>query len=302
MNSEKRFVLRLVSDGRNAALDISEQEFRSLQHASAEMDHILDVEEKYDVTIQNYLEFEISALEEATRRLVQPDRTAFESERIRRLLARRLSNILSSARLYFDTLKNYSGTPLLHDAARLRRIQNAQNDEATTSLIFRFVNEIRNYAQHHSLPVHGLIADHSDPHSEQISYSVNPYIDVDDLRNDKKFDTQILDEFEERYGDVIRLKPILRSYIESLGTIQKTFRDHTEAPLQFALQLLHDAKDRFVEAFPSEGTFALGAVRSDADHEWAEIVYLVTYREGYLEQFKSQPIEMRNFSQRLVEY
>jgi hypothetical protein len=302
MNSERRSVLRLVLDGRSAALDISEQEFRSLQHASAELDRVLDVEEKYDLTIQNYLEFEISVLEEAARGLVQPDKTALENERIRRLLARRLSNILSSARLYLDTLKNYSGTPLLHDSARLKRIQNAQNDEAVSSLIFRFVNEVRNHAQHSSLPVHGLIGDHSDPHSEQITYSVNPYIDVDELRNDKKFDTRILDELEQRDGDVIPLKPVLRSYIESLGTIQKKFRDNSDEPLQLALQLLHDARDRFIEAFPSEGTFALGAVRSNADHEWADIVYLVTYKEGYLEHFKSQAIHMRNFSQRLVEY
>lgn len=302
MESESRFVLRLVSDGSSAALEISEQKFRSLQHASAELDHILDVEEKYDVTIQNYLEFEISVLDEATRQLVQSDRTAFENERIRRLLARRLSNILSSAWLYFDTLKNYPGTPLLHDPARLTRIQNAKKEQDANSLIFRFVNEVRNYAQHHSLPVHGMIADHRDPHSEQIAYSVNPYIDVDDLRNDKKFDPGILDEMEQRFSDVIRLKPLLRSYIESLGMIQKSFRDNTDEHLRLALQLLHDAKDRFVEAFPAAGTFTLAAVRSDAGHEWAEIVYLATYHEGYLEQFRSQAIEMRNFSQRRVEY
>jgi hypothetical protein len=73
-------------------------------------------------------------------------------------------------------------------------------------------------------------------------------------------------------------------------------------PLRFALQQLHDARDLFVEAFPSEGTFALGAVRSDIHNEWSEIVHLETYKEGYLEHIKSQAVHMRNFSQRRVEY
>jgi hypothetical protein len=193
MTSESESVLRLVADGHTAALDISEQEFRSIQHASAQLDHVLDVEEKYDVTIQNYLEFEVSALEEAARGMVHLGRTAVENERIRRLLARRVSNVLSSARLYFDTLEHHSRTILLHDPVRFKRIQDARQNENVHSLSFRFVNEIRNHAQHRSLPVHGLIGDHDDPRREQVAYSVKPYIDIDQLREDERFDVKLLD-------------------------------------------------------------------------------------------------------------
>src|SRR5882757_8021809 len=50
--------------------------------------------------------------------LLSPNRVE-EHAQLRRLLARRLSNVLSSARLYLDTLKHHSKRIVANDLARL---------------------------------------------------------------------------------------------------------------------------------------------------------------------------------------
>lgn len=260
----------------------------------------MDVEDKYDVIIQNYLEFEFSILEETTRELLEPSRTAVENQRVRRLFARRLSNVLSSARLYLDTLDHHSKQIVTDDPIGLDRIQKAPSVEYDRSLNYRVIEALRNHAQHSSLPVHGLTVG-TTQNAAGVTYSIDPHLDLDQLRADKKFKAKVLHELEQQDDDIF-LKPAIRSYIESLGAIQQTFRNNTEAPHQRALQRMRKAKAQFVELHPSEGTIALAAVRSSASEDYAEVVYIIGHREAYLEYFKSQAIHMLNFSQRRVEY
>ncbi|MHB8272219.1 hypothetical protein, partial [Bradyrhizobium sp.] len=222
-----KYVLCRIVEGNTARLEITQQEYVSLQTADKQLSHALDVEDKYDVTIQNYLEFETSIIEEAVHDLIRTKRNAVESKRLRQMLARRLSNVLSSARLYVETLKHHSKQILASDSVSLDRIEKTRREQYDKSLDYRLIEALRNYAQHHALPVHGLIMPARQDGRDLRYHSIEPYVDPDLLREDSNFKAQVLKELPED-GDVVNLKPVLRSYIESLGVIQEVFREETE--------------------------------------------------------------------------
>jgi len=302
MTARIEYVLCRVVEGSRTRLEISQQERLSLQKADNQLNHALDVEEKYDVTIQNYLEFETSIIEEAVHDLVRARRSTVESKRSRQLLGRRLSNVLSSARLYVETLKHHSKEILTSDPIAFDRIEEAQREQYDKSLDYRLIEALRNYAQHHALPVHGLIGPASQDDRNLMNHGIVPYVDPDLLREDNNFKAQVLKELPID-GDVVTLKPVLRSYIESLGAIQKVFREQTETSLVAAFRCMLSARQRFVDRFPNEGTFALAAASIDEhDNYIGEISYIDAALKELQEYFGSEMVSMENFRHRRVEY
>jgi hypothetical protein len=295
-----KYILCRTVLGSNASIDIEEGEYLALQNVIDQLDHVLSVEDKFDLTIQNYLEFETTILNETTRELVQATHTAIELQRMRRLFARRLSNVLSSAHLYLGTL-NHHAKGILNDAVNLERIHAAPSAKYDTSLEYRIIEALRNYAQHRALPVHGIAVQRK-KEGELFVFELDPSLNPRQLKEDGKFKAEVLKQLGSTDANV-PLKPVLRSYIEALGAIQKVFRDNTEAALQLALQKLHLAQKRFYDQFPSEGTVGLAALPVDDDHIQAgDPVYIAGPMESYLDYFKSQSISMQNFSRRRVKY
>jgi hypothetical protein len=269
--------------------------------ADSQFEHVLSVEEKYDVTIQNYLEFETSIVHEAVRELIDPGpRERFGQ--LRRLLARRLSNVLSSARLYLETLKYHSKEVLAGDPVRLERIEAAPRAQYDGCPEYRIAEALRNYAQHRALPVHGLIGPATDVvRSNQRDFSVEPYLDPDELRKDGAFKAQVLKELPSD-GKVVRLKPILRAYVDALCQIHAVFRTETRPELELASELLDKARDRFGERYPHEHTHFLGALVEDENGMWGDVVYVDAQLLRLTQYLQSDRPSMENLRYRRIEY
>jgi hypothetical protein len=61
-----------VIDGSDSSVEIEREAYAELLNANSQFEHVLSVEDKYDVTIQNYLKFETSIVQEAVRELIDP--------------------------------------------------------------------------------------------------------------------------------------------------------------------------------------------------------------------------------------
>jgi hypothetical protein len=295
-----RYFLRQVIDGSDSAIEIERETYAELRVADNKFEHVLSVEDKYDVTIQNYLEFETSVVNEAVRELIDPGpRERFD--RLRRLLARRLSNVLSSARLYLDTLKYHSKEVLADSSARLERVQAAPGVQYDACSEYRIAEALRNYAQHRSLPVHGLIGPATDVvRSSQRDFFVEPYLDPDELRKDGYFKAQVLKELPSD-GEVVKLKPILRAYVDALCQIHIVFRTETRAELEVAYELLDKARDRFGERYPLEHTHFLGALVEE-NAVWQDVVYIDVQLLRLAKYLGSDRPSMENLRYRRIEY
>ncbi|MGX4806945.1 hypothetical protein [Bradyrhizobium guangdongense] len=294
-----RYALRQVVDGSDSSVEIEQATYTALFAADSQFEHVLSVEDKYDVTIQNYLEFETSVVQEAVRELIDPGpRERFDQ--LRRLLARRLSNVLSSARLYLDTLKHHSREVLADDPVRLERIEKAPSEQYDSCPEYRIAEALRNYAQHRALPVHGLIGPDV-ARANQRDFFVEPYLDPDELRKDGYFKAQVLRELPND-GAVVKLKPILRAYIDALCQVHDAFRSETRPRLEKAAELLEAARDRFGDQYPFEHTHFLGALIEDEDGSWRDVVYIDAQLLKLVRYLQADRPSMENLRYRRVEY
>lgn len=299
-----KYVLSPVMAGIVRNLEITHDEYLAFKTANAQLAHVLEVEDKFDVTIQNYIEFETSIAQESVRDLVEFKRSKPESHRLRRLLARRLSNILSSARLYVETITHHSKIVVASESGGLAKIHQIIRDQYDTSADYRLVEALRNYAQHHALPVHGLMMPFQQPDKELLEYSIDPFIDPDKLRSDGAFKAQVLNELPDD-GDVVNLKPVLRSYVESLGAIQSVFRTEVESRLIEIFNLFLSAETAYSNGIPDGGpTQFLAAASKDDEGCFGsdEIIYVASSRQEILEYWGNEFSSLRNLRNRSVRY
>src|SRR6266480_7935562 len=85
---------------------ISEERFVEIDRADRGLKEILGVEEKFHVLMENYAEFEEALYKEAFKTVIFS--VSEESNMLaRHLISRRLLNLLSSAKLYLDTLPQH---------------------------------------------------------------------------------------------------------------------------------------------------------------------------------------------------
>lgn len=287
-------------DDNNDFIDIDVSEHNELLLVESHLNHAIGVEDKFDVTVQNYLEFETSILCEAARDLIGTQRGAEEHERLRRLFARRVLNVLSSARLYLDSLAHHAAQILSDDPGRLAKVETARRAQYDSSSEYRLAESLRNYAQHRALAVHGLIGKSTQPETDVFEYCIQPYLDPEELHMDRKFNLRVLEELLPS-GRVVELKPVMRGYIEGLGRIHAVFRAETRSQLEAGVRTLYLAEKKFRSAFPMAPLAFLGALREE-NGIWDDVVYIhVTLKklQSYLEM---EMPRMEQFRLRRVRY
>src|SRR5206468_3281318 len=144
--------------------------------------HRTDVEENYDCVIENYLELEEYILSEALRSVVaRPRSDNISWQEPRHNTARKLSNFLSSARLYIGTIETHAREIFADDSVR-QQIKADIAHQFDTSSDYRIMDALRNYAQHSALPVHGYtIGMQRTPDLEYVDHNFEPSIKVASL-------------------------------------------------------------------------------------------------------------------------
>src|SRR5215469_9319560 len=80
-------------------LHITEDEFAEIKHASESLSEVLLLEEKYDIVLENMLEFEVEMLKSTEKYLLFTE-VSYTLEKL--ILNRRVANLLTACRLYID--------------------------------------------------------------------------------------------------------------------------------------------------------------------------------------------------------
>src|SRR3954466_11738182 len=93
-------------------IDIEEQRFRAVLQAKERLLQVIGFEEKFDLLLENLADLERDLLHLNLNQLLFKDLDWHGFRSDTRLLSRRLSNLLSSARLYIDQTKHELSTLL----------------------------------------------------------------------------------------------------------------------------------------------------------------------------------------------
>jgi hypothetical protein len=262
---------------------------------------LCEIEEKYAALVDNYFELELCFLQEALRAMVFSDHSDVEMQAPKHLASRRLINLLTSARLFLDSLPHHAASLLTSD--ELEKFTRAPSVAYDSSLGYRVMEALRNYSQHQSLPIHTwtIHADWArDVEPNQLGFSVEPALDLETLST-SRFKKSVLEELQAN-PSALRLKPHIREYIEQLSAIQQNFRDATAAARDNCIQQLARARTTCYAKF-SAPFVGLAALPVDEEGLQAgEPVYIGAPVTNYLTYLQKKTNQLVKYSQRRVVY
>ena len=216
---------RYVLDSKNA-VSIDEEEYKELCHAQDVLLHALFIEEKLDLLLENFVEYENELLSIGLSRMVfqRTDHAEFRNDV--NSVNRRIVNLLSACRAYLDSLPHHVNqicSPSKVESETLKKMKYKQYDSVFG---YRVMEELRNYAQHRGSPVQSSsFSERAEWRGEkQVKvFTVDPFLETKQLSQDGNFKKKILCEIK-RQGDTVDLKPLVRQYISSIREIHEQAR------------------------------------------------------------------------------
>lgn len=238
--------------GATPKIAITKSEYDNLLTSWTTLGVIASIEEEWDSLIQNYIELEMELIRSAMNTMVLSHEGYHEANQTRLGFARRLSNLLHSCKSYLDHTPHHLKklmTPNLD--ATFRAATNAAYD---TSISYRFMEALRNYAQHRGLPLHGASFDSgwTGSFSEDgqdkglLRYSSYATIDLVKIRADGKFKASVLVELANS-PDQLDVSILVREYMEKLAEVHEKVRASYKSEFDNASNAISSAVNQYAD-------------------------------------------------------
>lgn len=224
----------LVLD-KNPEIHISKAEFERFKQARICLNAALALEENYDLLLSNYRELELEAISAAVT-----DMTIMSHEyeyffEVRTAINRRVINLLSATRMYLDQYPQSLGR-IGADVEEAKAVCSVAYDR---SFEYRFMEALRNHAQHAGLAVHGVtMGGRWLPPNEpkELQFSITPYA-LKSALEDSKFKKTVLDESP----DKVLLIPAARAHVGGISLVHKKVRELIAPFVKEARRLFEEA-------------------------------------------------------------
>lgn len=227
-------VLKQLVLGRVVTVDITATEFADIKEAKRCLLLTLEIEEKLELVLSNYLEFEEDLLKMTLSETLFL--TGSWNDYIDRIykINRRLVNLLSACRLYFDQLQHdvsdiYGSGSSLGVALKAKA-----NAEHAARVGYRVMEALRNHIQHRGLPVESIsfpMRWFDDEGTQRSRSTVIPQLNVAKLKEDGKVKVGVIADLE-AIGAAVDVRPLVRDYIEAIGAVHSELRSAMAADVQ----------------------------------------------------------------------
>lgn len=285
--------------GESRFVEITKEEFHRLREASERLADMLAIEEKLDLVLANYAEYERELLLLAVEQMVWPGGSWPALRAALFAVNRRILNFLSSARLYLDQVKHEISSMYGKDSTVWTGIRAREVAEYESSLAYRVIDALRNHAQHRSMPVGKLsfpIRREEGDGPERLRFMVVPFLDLSQLRRDSSIKKTVLDEIETTGRT--NLNELIRSYLESIGRIHEEVRRLTDSDVAEWEALFESAQTRGRAVF--EDLISLAVVIRQDDGTVSESAHLLENVFIGRRALREKNGALVNFTQRYV--
>ena len=241
-----KYLLRKVILGKVPEIEITAEEYTEFEKAKNILTNALAIEEKYEIVIRNYLEFEKQMLDTTITDMVRTTLGYPDFFEVHLGLNIRLINLLAAARMYVDQL-NQNVRECIPNIDNIKElVKKFFSKEHDDNKDYRFMEALRNYVQHRGIPVHSApqggrwtsLEDDGLLEYYMELYTIRSYLEVD-----SKFKKTSLDELDEK----IDLKLATRSYMESLSNVHESVRSIITESVKAARELIENAHRRYAD-------------------------------------------------------
>jgi hypothetical protein len=188
----------------------------------------------------------------------------------RRVVNRRLVNLLSTAKLYIDQLQHDVSKTYGRNSNPYIGIKQFLAQEYDGSLGYRVMEAVRDHTQHRDTPVKFI--HYSTTRVEtcappMLRFSAGASLDYHSLQDDPKFEKSVLDELRPLVskGRWIEVAPLVREHVQSIGRIHHRVRELIASDLSAADALMEEVLDRAKAAAQGESLAGLSIVQRGED-------------------------------------
>lgn len=238
---DPKFFIRSMLLNETFEMPITEKEFKDFKQASQRLVAGFELEELYDLIINNYRELEKEAVSLAVDQMVLEKDQSEDLFEIRFAMNRRVVNILTASRMYLDQyisrLKKLNA-----DAVS---VKSACHDIYDRLFEYRFMEALRNHVQHGGTAVHRVEVNcpwHvQEGKKYKRSFSISLYSNKSELNENDSFRKSVLNECPEKV-DVI---PAVRVYISGISSLHECIRSLIEETLKESRALFDRSVDRY---------------------------------------------------------
>lgn len=244
---------------------------------------VLVAEERFQLVLDNFQEWETELLEQAQAALLwrNPDFTTAMQQRL--TLDRRFVNLLTSLRLYLDQSDHNLSHIFGDNSAELIKIKGFKNKLYDDHFGFRLIEALRNHVQHSALPLSAISYNEKRVESKDgffVQSSVVPKISYDALAENPKFKKSVLEEIKAqgRYTD---LRLSAREYIFCLTQLHFEMR----GTLKECFSISRATYEKAIEKFSEIGGRKVKHVRLEALDESGRVVGRVEFVDNFLKLY-----------------
>ena len=252
---------------------ISREEFHKAQRSQSTLRNALSIEEKYEILLSNFIEFEQTALTQVLSNAVRDLDTYDEFFENRVALNARLVNFLSAARLYLDQLPQHMiGETADESHARKERLKAKCADQYDAHFEYRFMEALRNYVQHRGIPIHLTTYQsrwQDGPDHRYMEFSIRLVATREKLREDGRFKANILAEMPLE----VEIPHALRQYVEAISEIHCFARGTIQAEVVGARDYVESLHARYAQLY-DKSLATLSAIELDDDQRLIKSVPL----------------------------
>ncbi len=226
-----KYVITTIVMGSPGFIEIGEEEYKRLKTAIANLFELLFLEENLDWVTENFQEYEAELLLIASRESVFHDSGYFSMSKDRNTVGRRIVNLLGACRMYMDQSAHHLNKIYGENSCILALLKKEMTWQHENNLGYRTMEALRNYTQHRGFPIHSMKFSHAwldmdNEENSRLLHTVIPLIKVSELAQDDKFKQSVVDEMRSvSRRDRIDIRPLVRNYIEGIGTIHEKLRE-----------------------------------------------------------------------------
>lgn len=232
------YSLKIYALGSFPEVEIDAERYAALRSSHAVLGHALAIEEKYQIVLSNYLDFEREVASVAVSQMVLGASEYADFFDIKLSLNVRLVNLLTAVRLYNDQLVGHVAQ-CVPGVDRNNLLKGVFAEHYDGNFEYRFMEALRNYVQHSGMPVHRVVLGgrRAGENHELLEYSLSVSSQKSQLESDRKFKRSVLDEMP----DEVDLVLAVRAYVESISGVHEAARNAIRSHVSRARGLVEEA-------------------------------------------------------------
>lgn len=225
MDDKRKFYLKVAAIGVSPILPISEIDYNSLLESKRILSMALSIEEKYDLAVCNFLDFERELLSLAAELMVKVDLDYHRIYLVKSSLNRKIVNFLNSGRMYTEQISSQASKCENPNFGIIESLDSLKKEIYGSSLNYRAMEALRNHVNHSGVAVHILSLPsywvlQDDEETKDLIFNIDIFSDKNILAENSKFKRKVLHDMPERFD----LKRAARSYMGSISRLNDEAR------------------------------------------------------------------------------